>query len=70
MTQNKLTQSNDDKVNESYFVKPGLNINCDISRTVKGLGPKFCALSNLYKGFKCTKFEKNLRGSGVKCLKN
>ena len=57
---------------DPYFVKLGLNVNCDISKKVQGLGPRFCTLCNLYKGFKCikcTEFEKNLRVIGVKCLK-
>ena len=37
---------------EPYFVKLGLNIKCNISRTISSLGPKFCTLS---KGLKCAK---------------
>lgn len=54
---------------EPYFMKLGLNINNDISKP-QSLGSKFCTLSILYKVFKCVIFKKNLRGSGVKCLKN
>ena len=54
---------------EHCFVKLGLNINCDISRTVENSRRKFCTFSNLYDRFKCTKFVKYLRCSGAKCLK-
>ena len=59
MTQNKLTQNKNVKLG---LVKLGLNINCNISRTVYSLGLKFCTPCNLYKRLKCKKLEKKYEG--------
>ena len=53
---------------KSYLRKPGLNLNLNYSRTVLTKRPKFFTLSPLNKGHKCTKFERNLKGSSVNHL--
>ena len=47
---------------EPYFEKLGLNVNCNISRTVSSLGPKSCTFS---KGLRCAKSGKKIWGGVV-----